>query len=92
MPNSPVVANNLASLISTYRDDDDSLDQAYTIARRLRGTDVAPFADTYGWIAYRRGEYDVALEHLERAAAGIARQSVGAVSPGHDLSGAGALR
>jgi tetratricopeptide (TPR) repeat protein len=70
-PNSLVVANNLASLISTYRADEDSLDRAYSIARRLRGTEVAPFADTYGWIAYRRGDYDVALEHLERAAAGL---------------------
>jgi tetratricopeptide (TPR) repeat protein len=70
-PNSLVVINNLASLLSTYRDDDASLDRAYTIARRLRGTDVAPFADTYGWIAYRRGDHDVALEHLERAAAGL---------------------
>jgi tetratricopeptide (TPR) repeat protein len=71
LPNSLVVANNLASLISTFRTGEDSLDRAYTIARRLRGTEVAPFADTYGWIAYRRGEYGVALEHLERAAAGL---------------------
>ncbi|MEJ6391578.1 tetratricopeptide repeat protein [Gymnodinialimonas ulvae] len=71
VPNSPVVANNLASLITTYRSDETSLDRAYTIARRLRGTDVPPFADTYGWIAYRRGELGVALEHLERAAEGL---------------------
>lgn len=71
VPNSPVVANNLASLITTYRSDEASLDRAYTIARRLRGTEVPPFADTYGWIAYRRGEFGVALEHLERAAAGL---------------------
>lgn len=70
-PNSPIVANNLASLISTYQDDAESLDRAYAIARRLRGTEVAPFADTYGWIAYRRGEYQEALEHLELAAAGL---------------------
>jgi tetratricopeptide (TPR) repeat protein len=69
LPNQPVVANNLASLISTYRDDEASLERAYTIARRLRGTDVAPFQDTYGWIAYRKGEYQEALEHLEPAAA-----------------------
>jgi tetratricopeptide (TPR) repeat protein len=30
---------------------------------------VAPFQDTYGWIAYRKGEYEDALEHLEPAAA-----------------------
>jgi tetratricopeptide (TPR) repeat protein len=71
MPDSPVVANNLASLISTYRDDEDSLESAYTIARRLRGTDVPPFADTYGWIAYRRGEFDEALPYLELAAEGL---------------------
>jgi tetratricopeptide (TPR) repeat protein len=69
LPNQPVVANNLASLISTYRDDEASLERAYTIARRLRGTEVAPFQDTYGWIAYRKGEYQEALEHLEPAAA-----------------------
>ncbi len=71
LPNQPVVANNLASLISTYRDDEDSLDRAYAIARRLRGTEVPPFQDTYGWIAYRRGDFQEALEHLEPAAAAL---------------------
>jgi len=71
-PNQPVIANNLASLITTYRDDDESLERAYTVARRLRGSDFAPFQDTYGWIAYRRGEYDEALEHLEPAAEALA--------------------
>ncbi len=70
-PNSPIVANNLASLISTYREDAESLNRAYAIARRLRGTEVAPFADTYGWIAYRRGEYEEALGYLELAAEGL---------------------
>ena len=32
-----VVANNLASLITTYRDDAESLERAWSIARRLRG-------------------------------------------------------
>jgi tetratricopeptide (TPR) repeat protein len=68
-PNQPVIANNLASLISTYREDAESLERAYAIARRLRGSDFAPFQDTYGWIAYRQGEYDEALDHLEPAAA-----------------------
>ncbi len=71
-PNAPVIANNLASLISTYRDDEESLDRAYTVARRLRGSDFAPFQDTYGWIAYRRGDYEEALEHLEPAAEALA--------------------
>jgi cellulose synthase operon protein C len=34
---SVIIANNLASLISTYRTDPESLDRAWNIARRLRG-------------------------------------------------------
>jgi len=69
--NSAIVANNLASMITTYRDDDESLERAYLIARRLRGSDIPAFQDTYGWIAFRLGNYDEALEHLEPAAAGL---------------------
>ena len=73
--NSPVIANNLASLISSTRADDESLERAYIVARRLRDSDVPEFADTYGWIAYRRGEFDDALEHLERAAKGLPNEA-----------------
>ena len=66
-----VVANNLASLISTYRTDEESLERAYAVARRLRGIEVPAFQDTYGWIAYRRGDLEEAIEHLEPAAAGL---------------------
>lgn len=66
--NSPVIANNLASLLSSHQTDPESLERAYTVARRLRGMQVPAFQDTYGWIAYRRGNYDEALAHLEPAA------------------------
>ena len=66
-----IIANNLASLISTHRDDDESLARAHAIAQRLRGTDVPAFQDTYGWIQYRRGNYAEALEYLQPAAAGL---------------------
>ena len=69
--NSMIVANNLASLITTYRDDVESLERAFTIARRLRETDIPAFQDTYGWIEYRRGNFEDALEYLEPAAAGL---------------------
>jgi len=65
---SPIVANNLASMLTTHRDDAESLERAYNVARRLRGTDVPAFQDTYGWIMYRRGDYDQALVNLEPAA------------------------
>lgn len=66
-----IVANNLASLISTHRDTDESLDRAYAVARRLRGIEVPALQDTYGWIEFRRGNYEEALTHLEPAAEGL---------------------
>ena len=75
-PNAEVIANNLASLLATYRDDDASLERAWTVARRLRGLEFPAFQDTYGWIAYRRGQYEEALDHLEPAAAGLATDPV----------------
>ena len=68
LSSSPIVANNLASMLTTYREDPESLERAYNVARRLRGTDVPAFQDTYGWIMYRRGDYDQALVYLEPAA------------------------
>lgn len=70
--NSQVIANNLASLISSYQEDDESLQRAFTIARRLRGTDVPHFQDTYGWIAHRLGNHEEALTYLEPASEGLA--------------------
>jgi predicted Zn-dependent protease len=68
---SVIVANNLASLLSTYRTDPESLERAWNIARRLRGADRPEFQDTYGWIALRRGEVQEAIAHLEPAAAAL---------------------
>jgi predicted Zn-dependent protease len=66
-----IVANNLASLLANNRSDAESLERAYVIARRLRGIEVPAFQDTYGWIAFRRGNLDEALAHLEPAARGL---------------------
>jgi len=64
-----VVANNLASLITTYRSDAESLERAWTIARRFRDAQAPALQDTYGWILHRRGEREEALSYLENAAA-----------------------
>ncbi|WP_308918164.1 tetratricopeptide repeat protein [Jannaschia sp. LMIT008] len=66
-----VVANNLASLLTTHREDEASLERASAVAQRLRGTQVPAFQDTYGWIAHRRGDYGEALSYLEPAAEGL---------------------
>ena len=71
-----VIANNLASLLSTLRSDPESLDRAYRVARRLRDSDFAPFQDTYGWIAYLRGDHEEAVRHLEPAAEGLPNDPV----------------
>lgn len=71
-----VVANNLASLLATYRLDDASLERAFDVARRLRGTDVPPFQDTYGWILFRRGEAVEAINYLEPAAKSLAGDAI----------------
>ncbi|MEL7047243.1 MAG: tetratricopeptide repeat protein, partial [Pseudomonadota bacterium] len=68
---SSIVANNLASLITTHRTDEDSLQRAFVIARRLRGSELPAFRDTYGWIAYRMGNFSEAEEYLSTAAAGL---------------------
>ncbi|MCX7888546.1 MAG: tetratricopeptide repeat protein [Rhodobacteraceae bacterium] len=69
--NDPIVANNLASLLAGYRTDAESLARAEVIARRLRGSEVPAFQDTYGWIAFRRGNAEEARAPLEKAAAAL---------------------
>lgn len=70
-PDSLVVANNLASMMTTYRADEDGLERAYAIARRLRNSEVPQFRDTYGWIAFRRGDLEEARPYLEDASAAL---------------------
>ncbi len=71
-----IVANNLASLLATYRDDEDSLQRAFVVARRLRAADQPAFQDTYGWITARLGNLQEALDYLEPAAAGLGNDPV----------------
>lgn len=67
----PIVANNLASLLSVHSTEPDSLNRAELIARRLRGSTVPAFQDTYGWIAHQRGNNAEAEPELVKAAAGL---------------------
>ncbi|MEL7012992.1 MAG: tetratricopeptide repeat protein [Pseudomonadota bacterium] len=72
-----VVANNLASLLATWRSDDaDAVERAFFIARRLRGTDVPAFQDTYGWILHLRGSSEEAIDYLEPAARALSQDPV----------------
>ncbi len=71
-----VVANNLASLLVTYRTSDADLERAAVVGKRLRGTEFAPFQDTYGWIQYRQGNIEEALSYLEPAAAALSEDPI----------------
>jgi predicted Zn-dependent protease len=55
-------------MLASYKTDKASLDRAWVIARRLRGTNEPAFADTYGWVAQLRGNTDEAVPYLEAAA------------------------
>ncbi|WP_298438198.1 tetratricopeptide repeat protein [uncultured Jannaschia sp.] len=67
-PGHPTVANNLAALLSTTRDDPASLARAARLAAPLRGDPRPQVADTIGWIAFRRGDVEGALPLMRRAA------------------------
>ncbi len=84
-----VIANNLASTITTYRDSREDLERAYTVARRLRNTEVPAFQDTYGWIAARLGNYDEALGYLEPAAAALPNEPLAQFHLAETYSGLG---
>jgi cellulose synthase operon protein C len=66
-PNSLVAINNLVSLLLDNRTDKASLDQAFALAEKLRGSNVAQFEDTLGWAQYRRGNATEAIAILEDA-------------------------
>lgn len=69
--NTDVIANNYASLLSDHKADDPVLiEKATVIARRLRGSTVPHFQDTYGWTLYLAGEYQRALQELLPAVEG----------------------
>jgi tetratricopeptide (TPR) repeat protein len=74
--NSIIVANNLASLLSARREDQESLDRAFTVARRFKDTETPALQDTYGWILHRMGDSEEALPYLESAAAALTRDAL----------------
>jgi len=88
--NSVIAANNLASLLATYRSEDpETVERTYRIVRRLRGTENPAFQDTYGWVAYLNGEVEEALSYLEPAAAALTDDPIVQYHLGMALEAAG---
>ena len=71
-----IIANNLASHLAGTREDAESLEKAWIIARRLRDSDSPAINDTYGWILHRRGNSTEALSYLEKAAEGLPKDAI----------------
>ncbi|WFU18793.1 tetratricopeptide repeat protein [Bradyrhizobium sp. CB3481] len=71
-PNSLVAINNLASLLLDNRSDKPSIDRAYELAEKLKGSNAPQLLDTWGWAQYKQGDVKAAVTTLETAAAGAA--------------------
>lgn len=63
--NSVILANNLASLLSEYRNDESSLKRAKVLADKLKNIDKPMILDTAGWVYYKVGDYAEAVNILK---------------------------
>lgn len=89
-PGATIVANNLASLLAEHRaDDPEAMAFAERVARRLRDSDIPHFLDTYGWIAFLRGDLSTALSSLVRAADALPDNALVQYHAGRALAEAG---
>ena len=71
-----LVANNLASLLSMHRSDNETMQRAYRVSRRLQDSSNPALRDTYGWIAARLDRLEEAEKHLKFAVDGIPNHPV----------------
>lgn len=67
-PSIDVAANNLSSLLSEQFESPENLQRALTLSSRFRDSDQPYFADTFGWVNYKLGNYEDARPALEKAA------------------------
>jgi tetratricopeptide (TPR) repeat protein len=73
-PDEPVAANNLAALYADHEkgNPEEAMRLAQDVVRRY--PNEPGFADTLGWVYYRRGLYRDAVEQLRRAVEGAAKR------------------
>ncbi len=61
------VANNLAMLLITHRQDQASLDRARALSQNFANSKDPALVDTWGWVLYKRGEAPAASAVLQQA-------------------------
>ena len=66
-PDSEVVANNLASLITDHGNSKNDFERAYNLALKLKNSEIPQFLDTLGWASYKVDKLDDAEKALKKA-------------------------
>lgn len=67
-PGSMIALNNYISVVADYESDSDKLVEAYNQAQKLKLLNAPQFLDTLGWISYRTGKLDEAINYISQAA------------------------
>lgn len=62
-----LLANNLAMLLATHRDDEASLARAVELTESFATSDNASLLNTFGWVRLQSGDVDTALPVLQEA-------------------------
>jgi predicted Zn-dependent protease len=65
-PENILAINNLAALLSEYKQDQASLARAKDLADKIKNVDQPVIKDTVGWVYYKAGDYNDALEMLKQ--------------------------
>jgi len=65
-PQNAIVVNNLASMLSDHGDGKEDLKLAKTLIEKLKVSDQPVFLDTIGWVYYKLGDYENAIQYLTR--------------------------
>lgn len=66
-PDSEIVVNNLASLLSDHRSDQASIDRAYEMAKLIKDSPTPQLLDTFGWASFKAGKFDEAEKAVKAA-------------------------
>ncbi len=66
-PESDLGLNNLAMLLIEYKSDDASKNRAKELVGKIKDLNQAAYLDTIGWVAFKTGDYQKAVESLEKA-------------------------